>query len=142
MINNPQKILIRGVNWIGDAVLSIPAIHAVRKAFPHAHISLLVKPWVADIFSTSNDIDEIIIYEDSYKGLKGKLRLAKILKGRKFNTAVLLQNAFDAALIAWLAKVPEILDPSGVRRLSTRERAHRKEREFLLKVLVTWIRTI
>jgi len=107
MINNPQKILIRGVNWIGDAVLSIPAIHAVRKAFPHADISLLVKPWVADIFSTNNDIDEIIIYKDSYKGLKGKLMLAKILKSRKFNTAVLLQNAFDAALIAWLAKIPE-----------------------------------
>jgi len=107
MNNNPQKILIRGVNWIGDAVLTIPAIHAVRKAFPDSYISLLVKPWVADIFRVNNDINEIILYEDRYKGLKGKLGLAKILKGKKFSTAILLQNAFDAALITWLAGIPE-----------------------------------
>jgi heptosyltransferase-2 len=107
MNNNQDKILIRGVNWIGDAVLTIPAIQAVRKAFPDAHISLLVKPWVADIFSASRDIDEIILYEDRYKGIKGTLLLAKILKDKRFKTAVLLQNAFNAALIAWLAGIPE-----------------------------------
>jgi heptosyltransferase-2 len=107
MNNHPRNILIRGVNWIGDAVLTIPAIQAVRKTFPDAHISLLVKPWVADIFSSSHDIDEIILYEDIYKGIKGKLRLAKMLKLKKFNTAVLFQNAFDAALITWLAGIPE-----------------------------------
>jgi heptosyltransferase-2 len=106
-MNNPQKILIRGVNWIGDAVLSIPAIHAVRKAFPDARLSLLVKPWVADIFRANTDIDEIILYEDRHTGLLGKLRLARTLKDRKFDTAVLFQNAFDAALIAWLAGIPE-----------------------------------
>jgi heptosyltransferase-2 len=107
MNNHPRNILIIGVNWIGDAVLTIPAIQAVRKAFPDARISLLVKPWVSDIFRANNDIDEIILYKDSYKGINGKLRLAKMLKVRKFNTAVLLQNAFDAALITWLAGIPE-----------------------------------
>jgi len=107
MNNNPQKILIRGVNWIGDAVLTIPAIHAVRKTFPDAHISLLVKPWVADIFTANSDINEIILYEDRYTGIKGKLRLANLLKLKKFSTAILLQNAFDAALITWLAGIPE-----------------------------------
>ena len=104
---NNQKILIRGVNWIGDAVLTIPAIKAVRKAFPGAHISLLVKPWVAEVFSGNPDIDEIISYDDKFKGIMGKFRLAKVLGEAYFDTAILLQNAFDAAFITWLAKIPE-----------------------------------
>ena len=99
--------MIRGVNWIGDAVLTIPAIKAVRKAFPGAHISLLVKPWVAEVFSENPDIDEIISYDEKFKGIMGKFRLAKTLRESCFDTAILLQNAFDAAFITWLAKIPE-----------------------------------
>ena len=97
------------MNWIGDAVLTLPAIRSVRKAFPHARISLLVKPWVSDIFKESPDIDEIILYDDRFHGFAGKPGLAKILRRSKFDIAVLLQNAFDAALISRLAGVPEII---------------------------------
>ncbi|HDH53340.1 MAG TPA: lipopolysaccharide heptosyltransferase II [Nitrospirae bacterium] len=109
MSKQPQKILIRGVNWIGDAVLTLPSIRSVRKAFPNARISLLVKPWVSDIFNESPDIDEIILYGDSFHGFAGKLRLAKTLRKKNFDIAILLQNAFDAALISWLAGIPEII---------------------------------
>jgi heptosyltransferase-2 len=102
-----KKILIRGVNWIGDAVLTIPAIHAVRRSHPGARISLLVRPWVSDIFKGDPSIDEIILYDDSFKGLGGKFRLARTLRQKGFDTAILLQNAFDAALITWLARIPE-----------------------------------
>ncbi|MBI4682449.1 MAG: lipopolysaccharide heptosyltransferase II [Nitrospirae bacterium] len=101
------KILIRGVNWIGDAVLTIPAIRSIRHAFPDAHISLLVKPWVSEIFKDSPDINEIILYEDSFSGFSGKVKLVKKLRQYKFDMAILLQNAFDAALIAWLSGIPE-----------------------------------
>ena len=107
MNKQSKKILIRGVNWIGDAVLTIPAIKSIRKAFPDAHISLLVKPWVSDIFKESKDVDEVILYGNEFKGLKGKLRLAKKLRLKKFDSSILLQNAFDAALITWLARIPE-----------------------------------
>jgi len=107
MNDTPHKILVRGVNWIGDAVLTIPALHTLRKTFPDAHISLLVKPWVVDIFKSNPDVDELILYEDKYKSITGKIELARLLKSKKFRTAVLLQNAFDAALIAWLAGIPE-----------------------------------
>ena len=113
MAGQPQKILIRGVNWIGDSVLTLPAIRSVRKAFPDSHISLLVKPWVSEIFKESRDIDEIILYDDTYQGFSGKLKLAKRLRQKKFNVSILLQNAFDAALISWLAGIPEII---GYRR--------------------------
>ncbi|MEW6599618.1 MAG: glycosyltransferase family 9 protein, partial [Nitrospirota bacterium] len=101
------KILIRGVNWIGDAVITIPAVRSIRRAFPDAHISLLVKPWVSEIFRESPDIDEIILYDDSFKGWRGKFKLAKKLREQGFDKAFLLQNAFDAALITWLAGIPE-----------------------------------
>lgn len=102
-----KKILIRGVNWIGDAVLIIPAIRAVRKGFPDAQISLLVKPWVAELFKGNPDVNEIILYEEKFHGISGKMRLAMMLRAKEFNTAILLQNAFDAALIAWIAGIPE-----------------------------------
>lgn len=107
MEEDTKRILIRGVNWIGDAVLTIPAISAVRHEFPDAHISLLVKPWVADIFRENRDIDEIILYKKEHDSLIGKFRLAKELRQKGFDKAILLQNAFDAALITWLAKIPE-----------------------------------
>ena len=85
----------------------MPAIRAVRNAFPDAYISLLVKPWVAEIFKGNPAVNEIILYEDQYNSIAGKFKLAKILKSKGFNTAILLQNAFDAAFIAWLSGIPE-----------------------------------
>jgi len=101
------KILIRGVNWIGDAVITIPAVRSIRRAFPDAHISLLVKPWVSEIFKESPDIDELILYDDRFKGYTGRLKLAKKLREKEFDKAILLQNAFDAALISWLSGIRE-----------------------------------
>ena len=85
----------------------MPAIRAVRNAFPDAYISLLVKPWVAEIFKENPSVNEIILYEDRYNSIAGKFKLAKILKSKGFNTAILLQNAFDAAFIAWLSRIPK-----------------------------------
>jgi heptosyltransferase-2 len=107
MAGNIKKILIRGANWIGDAVLTTPAIRAVRIAYPDAYIALLTRPWVADIFKGSPDINEVILYEDRFTGLGGRLKLARLLRVRGFHSAVLLQNAFDAALVTWLAGIPE-----------------------------------
>jgi heptosyltransferase-2 len=102
-----DNILIRGANWVGDAVMTMPAIKAIRHAHPDASISLLVKPWVAPLFDKSSDINDIIIYEERHKGVAGKLALSRQLKRRNFIRAFLLQNAFDAALIAFLARIPE-----------------------------------
>ncbi|MGD2080783.1 MAG: lipopolysaccharide heptosyltransferase II, partial [Nitrospirota bacterium] len=102
-----ENILIRGVNWVGDAVMSMPAIRAIRKAYPGARISLLVKPWVAPLFDKSPDIDDVVLYGEQFEGLAGRLRLAWALRRKRFDRAILLQNAFDAALIAYLARIPE-----------------------------------
>ena len=105
---NIHRILIRSTNWIGDAIMSTPAVRSVRKNFPHAFISILAKPWVAPVFEASPYIDEVIIYDGNghHKGFPGKLRLAKKLRTFHFDAAILLQNAIEAAMIMFFAGIP------------------------------------
>ena len=107
-ITGADNILIRGTNWIGDAVMTLPAIAAIRHTFPEARISILVKPWVADVFRLCPDVDDILLYERPgvHDGPKGLFRLAGELRKRAFDTAILLQNAIEAAIIAFLAGIP------------------------------------
>jgi heptosyltransferase-2 len=88
--------------------MTTPAVRAIRKNFPDARISILTKPWVAPVFSNSPYVDNLLIYGDAgkHKGLSGKLRLARELKEYRFDAAILLQNAFEAALITFFAGIP------------------------------------
>lgn len=102
-----DRVLVRGVNWIGDAVMTMPALRSLRLANRNARISLLVKPWVSPLFEKDPNVDEIIPYSGEYESLYGKLRLARRLRKERFCSAVLFQNAFDAALIAAMSGIPE-----------------------------------
>jgi len=104
---NPRKILVRSTNWIGDAIITTPAVRTIRENFPDAKISMLVHPWVADVFSASPHVDEIIHYykKTHHKGLAGMWQLGRELSG-KFDMAILLQNAFEAAFITKIAGIP------------------------------------
>lgn len=103
-----MKILIRATNWVGDAIMAIPALRAVRAKFPDAHIAILARPYVVDIYRHQQIADELIAYDwkGGHAGLSGRERLATELRVQKFDVALLLQNAFDAAWLAWRAKIP------------------------------------
>lgn len=106
----PEKcdnILVRGVNWVGDAVMTMPALRALRRAHPGSRISLLVRPSVSPLFEHDPAVDEIIPYSDEYAGIAGRLKLATMLRQRNFCRAFLLQNAIDAAALAFLAGIPK-----------------------------------
>ncbi len=105
---NPEKILIRGVNWVGDAVICIPAMKEIRRLFPHSRISLLVRPWVAEIYAAADFVDDIIEYDKKgrHRGWTGFRALIRDLKSRRFDLAILLQNAFEAAFLAACARIP------------------------------------
>ena len=105
---NPQKILVRSTNWIGDAVMTTPAVRTIRENFPESEIVMLAHPWVSDVFRYSPRVDRLIIYEKKgrHQGLFGLWRLAAELRQERFDCAILLQNAFEAALIALLADIP------------------------------------
>ena len=106
-----NRILIRSANWVGDAIMTTPAIKIIRHDFPNARISLLAKPWVIPVFENNPHVDQVIPYEADgrHKNATGLLRLARDLKRQRFDLAILFQNAFEAALIAWLAHIPRRL---------------------------------
>ena len=109
MAFNPSsvsKVMVRATNWLGDAVMSLPAIRALRHVFPHAHLAVVARPWVADLYARESSIDQVIPYT-ARKGLRARREFAGQLRGQQFDAAVLFQNAFDAALMAWLARIPE-----------------------------------
>lgn len=96
-----SNILVRATNWVGDAVMSLPALRAIRQRFPKARIAILAKPSVADLYIRESFADEIILYN-----LTSSWSMGRELRRRQFDCAILLQNAFEAAWIAWLAKIP------------------------------------
>ena len=81
--------------------MSLPALRAIRERFSTARISILAKPWVADLYGRESFIDEIILYSG-----QSPWRTGHELRSRQFDCAILLQNAFEAAWIAWLARIP------------------------------------
>src|SRR6266496_1988846 len=80
--------------------MSLPAIRAVRERFPEAHLAVLARPWVADLYSRESSIDRVIPYPGR------SLEIVRRLRAERFDCAILLQNAFEAALIARLAGIP------------------------------------
>ncbi len=104
-----KRLLVRALNWIGDAVMSTPALAAVRETFPKAEITLLANPVVAQLLDGHPAIDRIIIFDQKkeHRGVSGKVHLAQKLKREEFELAVILPNSFDSALVPWLARIPD-----------------------------------
>lgn len=104
-----MKILIRATNWVGDAIMALPALRAVRKRFPDGEIAIVARPYVADIYRDQEICNQLVPYDpkDLHSGFSGRERLASELRAQKFDVALLLQNAFEAAWLAWRAKIPE-----------------------------------
>jgi heptosyltransferase-2 len=105
-----MKMLIRATNWIGDAIMALPAIRAIRNR-PDIHVSILARPHIVDLYRDQNLADQLIPFDHHHKhaGLSGREQLASQLRAQKFGTAILLQNAFDAAWLAWRARIPECI---------------------------------
>jgi len=103
-----KRILVRGPNWLGDAVMCEPALRGLQRLFPEAQIALLVKPAVADLFAGHPALTRVLTYDSNGKhaGLPGKWALAGQLRQQGFDLSVLFQNAFEAAFLTFLAGVP------------------------------------
>ena len=82
--------------------MCVPALGAIRERFAGAHIAILAKPWVADLYRRESFVDEVILYNST-----SRWKMARELRAQRFDCAILLQNAFDAALMVWLADIPE-----------------------------------
>ncbi len=102
-----ERILIRGTNWLGDAVMTTPAMERLRASFPNAHIALLATPLTAGLFQGSPLVNEVIEYRRREQGVKAFFDAVRQIRQRRFDIALLFQNAFEAALLAWLGGIGE-----------------------------------
>ena len=102
------RLLIRVPNWIGDAVMCLPALRELRRALPGAEMALVGRPWVLDVFPTEELRCRTFAYDTRHgeRGIGGRWRFAERMKQEKFDAAILFQNAFDAALLAAMAAIP------------------------------------
>jgi len=100
---DPRRIVVRGVNWLGDAVMTLPALVRLREQFPKARISILTHEKLEELWRGQAVVDEVITFA---KG-DSVLKVAGILHGEEFDLALVLPNSPRSALEPWFARIPE-----------------------------------
>ncbi len=100
--------MIRATNWVGDAVMTTPALGCVRATFPEAEIVVVANPLVAQLFQHHPYCDRVLVFDKKkrHRGLAGFLRFCAALHRERFDLAILLQNAIEAAFMASFALIP------------------------------------
>jgi heptosyltransferase-2 len=103
-----NRILIRATNWVGDVIMTLPALEAIRESFPKSTLIVLARPWVIPLFESHPMLDGVMTLgkgKTSFFGLTDILKASLQVRRQKFDLAVLFQNAFEAALIAYLGGI-------------------------------------
>ena len=100
-----MRIVVRGANWIGDAVMTIPALRRIRSIYPDAEISLHTRAWAEGVFRDADFIDEILPIEGR-ASVRSVIDQSRALRRREFDIAFLFPNSFESALVARLARIP------------------------------------
>ena len=102
-IPHPRRVLVRGVNWLGDAVMTTPALQRLRQALPGAHITLLTHEKLAALWQQHPSLDAIV----SFSAGERPWAIARRLRAEDFDAALVLPNSPRAALEVWLARIPQ-----------------------------------
>jgi heptosyltransferase-2 len=98
----PSSLLIRSVNWLGDAVMTTPAIERLHIAFPRSRFTLLAAEKLADLWKAHPGIDSVL----SFGPRESAWRVARKLRELNFDLALILPNSPRAALESFLARIP------------------------------------
>ncbi len=103
-----QSILVRSVNWLGDAILTLPAIRQLKQFFPEASLTVMALARVAPVFSQVPEVDRVIPYlpKPPATGLKEWLAWLWRWRQAHFDLAVIFPNSLESALVPWLLGVP------------------------------------
>jgi heptosyltransferase-2 len=102
-VSQAEKILVRGVNWLGDAVMTTPALERLREARPDAHITLLTHAKLRDLWLHHPAVDSVLTFEAG----ETVFAVAKRLRAGQFTTALVLPNSPRSALEVFLARIPQ-----------------------------------
>jgi heptosyltransferase-2 len=105
----PSNVVVYAPSWIGDAVMSLGALRALRRSYPGARLSVLTRPWVQDLYEGCGVADDVVLYDPrgADRGTAGFLRAARRVRQGRFDLAVLFPNAFRAAALVRAAGIPE-----------------------------------
>ncbi|HQX55094.1 MAG TPA: lipopolysaccharide heptosyltransferase II [Pyrinomonadaceae bacterium] len=101
-----MKILVRGTNWIGDAVMSVPALRELRRIFPDDSITLHTRTWADGLFRDADFLDEIVTYDPAKWRFRDVLDNSNFLKKDAFDLAIILPNSFESAMTSFLTRIP------------------------------------
>ena len=104
-----ERLLVIAPNWLGDAVMSLPAVGDLRRAFPAARLIVAARKAIADLFTMSPLVDEVIVMQWSGRVWARRSRLADIeaLRALRADATVLLPNSFASAWLVRRAAIPE-----------------------------------
>jgi heptosyltransferase-2 len=97
-----RRLLVRGVNWLGDAVMTTPALQRLRERFPEARIALLTPGKLEQLWQQHPSVDEVI----SFSPGESVWSVGRRLKQASFDLALVLPNSPRSALETWLAGIP------------------------------------
>jgi len=101
MSEGAQKILVRGVNWLGDAVMTTPALQRLREAKPRAHITLLTHEKLADLWPAHPSIDAVM----TFRAGESVWSVSRRMRGGSFDAAIVFPNSPRSALEIFLAGI-------------------------------------
>ena len=102
-ILHPRRILVRGTNWLGDAVMTTPALLRLRGKFPNAHIALLTPDKLRDLWTNHPAVNETI----SFSTGENVFAVGRKLRAGRFDTALVLPNSPRSAIETWLAGISQ-----------------------------------
>ena len=124
-MTHSQNILIRGVNWLGDAIMTLPALYRLREANPKAKFTLLTDQKLASLWEDTDHFNEILTFKKS----ESPYEIGTRLKKNAYDTALIFPNSFRSALECWYANIPNRIGYAGNWRslLLTEPIAHRPE---------------
>ena len=120
-----MRTLVRATNWVGDVVMSLPAVRALRAADPGGAIAILARPWVAELYRLLPEVDEVV--DDDANGGDADANTRERLVGRirtaRFDRAVIFPTSFQSAWTLARAGVPERIGYRGEWRRALLTRA-------------------
>jgi heptosyltransferase-2 len=101
-----ERVVVRGANWVGDAVMTVSALRELRRVLPRAHITLATRPWAKDIFDGADFIDDLLLIDDKKRGVRSFFRQVRQWRAYRFDLALLFTNSIESALVAFASRTP------------------------------------
>lgn len=104
---DPQNIIVRMPNWIGDAVMATPVLADLRVKWPNAKITAMCQSHIADLLENDPNIDEIFLFRkiSGWVHLAHRPDIVEPLKNGQYDLGILLTNSLSSAWWFWLGNV-------------------------------------